>query len=210
MERGAFLVLEGCDRVGKSTQVKRLVKALNDRGIKAESRGFPDRKTTIGNIIDQFLSSKKDLAPEAVHLLFSANRWECSSDLIKTLNSGVTLVVDRYAASGAAYSATSTKKSLSWCKEPDRGLPAPDLVALITTDEKTIMSREGWANERFERKDFQRKVADNFLKLKDDTWKIVSGDQSIDDIHQVLLEEALKIIEQVKNSPINQLYESQS
>lgn len=41
MERGAFLVLEGCDRVGKSTQVKRLVKALNDRGIKAESRGFP-------------------------------------------------------------------------------------------------------------------------------------------------------------------------
>lgn len=41
MERGALLVLEGCDRVGKSTQVKRLVKVLNDSGIKAEARGFP-------------------------------------------------------------------------------------------------------------------------------------------------------------------------
>lgn len=71
------------------------------------------------------------------------------------------------------------------------------------------MSREGWANERFERQEFQRKVADNFLKLKDDTWKIVSGNQSIDEIHSELLQEALKIINQVKNSPIKLLYESQ-
>ncbi|KAH0564584.1 thymidylate kinase [Cotesia glomerata] len=208
MERGALLVLEGCDRVGKSTQVKRLVKVLNNSGIKAEARGFPNRKTTIGKLIDEYLTSKKELAPEAVHLLFSANRWECSNDLIKTLNSGVTLVVDRYTASGAAYSATSTNQGLSWCKEPDRGLPAPDLVALITADEETIMSREGWANERFERQEFQRKVADNFLKLKDETWKIVSGNQSIDEIHSELLQEALKIINQVKNSPIKLLYES--
>lgn len=41
MQRGALLVLEGCDRVGKSTQAKQLVAALNKLGIKAESRGFP-------------------------------------------------------------------------------------------------------------------------------------------------------------------------
>lgn len=39
--RGAFLVLEGCDKVGKTTQVKLLVKALNNHGIVAEARSFP-------------------------------------------------------------------------------------------------------------------------------------------------------------------------
>ena len=41
IERGALLVLEGCDRAGKSTQVKMLVRALNDRLIPAESMSFP-------------------------------------------------------------------------------------------------------------------------------------------------------------------------
>lgn len=41
IQRGALLVLEGCDRVGKSTQAKRLVAALKNLGIPAEFRGFP-------------------------------------------------------------------------------------------------------------------------------------------------------------------------
>lgn len=41
MTRGALIILEGCDRAGKSTQVKRLVEALNDRGIPALKQSFP-------------------------------------------------------------------------------------------------------------------------------------------------------------------------
>ena len=41
IERGALLVLEGCDRAGKSTQVKMLLQALNDRLIPAEAISFP-------------------------------------------------------------------------------------------------------------------------------------------------------------------------
>lgn len=41
IKRGALLVIEGCDRAGKSTQVLKLVKELKSRGIKAESRRFP-------------------------------------------------------------------------------------------------------------------------------------------------------------------------
>ena len=43
------------------------------------------------------------------------------------LNSGVTLVVDRYAFSGVAFTAAKGY-SLAWCKQPDEGLPAPDLL----------------------------------------------------------------------------------
>lgn len=41
MARGAFIVLEGLDRSGKSTQVDRLIKRLNDSGRKARLQKFP-------------------------------------------------------------------------------------------------------------------------------------------------------------------------
>lgn len=41
--RGALIVLEGCDRAGKSTQAKMLVNALNTHNISVESRCFPGK-----------------------------------------------------------------------------------------------------------------------------------------------------------------------
>lgn len=41
MKRGAFILLEGVDRSGKTTQCKRLVEALTSEGIKAKFYNFP-------------------------------------------------------------------------------------------------------------------------------------------------------------------------
>jgi dTMP kinase len=42
---------------------------------------------------------------EAIHLLFAANRWEMKEQILKDLKEGTTLICDRYAFSGVAYSA---------------------------------------------------------------------------------------------------------
>lgn len=105
MGRGAFIVFEGVDRSGKSTQSLRLVQTLQASGVRpshikraahdlkiqkppltlvqrvcvqanAELWRFPDRSTATGQMIDAYLQSKSDLDDAAVHLLFSANRWE--------------------------------------------------------------------------------------------------------------------------------------
>lgn len=52
---------------------------------------------------------QNDLSDEAIHLLFSANRWERANHIIKTLEAGTTLVIDRYCYSGVAYSAAKGK-----------------------------------------------------------------------------------------------------
>jgi hypothetical protein len=67
----------------------------------------------------------------AVHLLFSANRWEAVKSLKARLNAGETLVCDRYAFSGVAFTAAKGTLDLEWCKNPDRGLPAPDAVIYL-------------------------------------------------------------------------------
>ncbi|XP_012269730.2 thymidylate kinase [Athalia rosae] len=205
-KRGALLVLEGCDRAGKSTQVKKLVDALNLLGISAEARRFPDRTTVVGKLIDQFLSRNEELPFETVHLLFSSNRWECSTEIIKTLNSGITLVVDRYAASGAAYTAATTGRDLFWCREPDRGLPQPDLVALLEVDTKSQMLRSDWGKERFDCNQIQQKVAANLRLLMDETWVAIDGNDDLEKIHNNLVTLALAAIDRAKNQPVKMLY----
>lgn len=56
---------------------------------------FIDRTTAIGEIINNFLTKKIELPSETIHLLFSANRWECKDDILKTLQKGTTLIIDR-------------------------------------------------------------------------------------------------------------------
>ena len=74
--RGAFIVFEGADRAGKSTQCQMLVEHLQAAGVAAELWRFPDRTTAIGKMINSYLTSQADIDDAAVHLLFSANRWE--------------------------------------------------------------------------------------------------------------------------------------
>lgn len=74
--RGALVVLEGLDRCGKSTQSNKLHKYLEGLGHLAELWRFPDRTTSVGQMISSYLSNQSQLDDRAIHLLFSANRWE--------------------------------------------------------------------------------------------------------------------------------------
>jgi dTMP kinase len=114
--RGAFIVLEGCDRSGKSTQSTLLVDALTAAGIPARRVCFPgttsfvpltwtDRSTPIGQMINGYLAQSTEMDDRAVHLLFSANRWEAIPAIRTALLAGETVVADRYAYSGVAFSA---------------------------------------------------------------------------------------------------------
>mmetsp|Transcript_22908 Transcript_22908/g.38369 ORF Transcript_22908/g.38369 Transcript_22908/m.38369 type:complete len:98 (+) Transcript_22908:130-423(+) len=74
--RGAFILFEGIDRCGKTTQSKMLTETLLKQGIKAEHMRFPDRTTEIGKMINAYLTNSVDTDDKAIHLLFAANRWE--------------------------------------------------------------------------------------------------------------------------------------
>lgn len=69
------------------------------------SLSLTDRTSSIGQMINGYLQQAVDLNDTAVHLLFSANRWEQQQSMLDDLNNGITLVVDRYAFSGVAFTA---------------------------------------------------------------------------------------------------------
>jgi dTMP kinase len=171
--RGAFVVLEGVDRCGKTTQSAALLKKLVTAGLSAAALRFPDRTTQTGVLINSYLQSSSNLDDRAVHLLFSANRWEAADNLTQQLAEGKHVVCDRYAYSGVAFSSAKVQKDgetpklpLDWCQAPDVGLPAPDCVIFLDLSPTEAESRGGYGGERYEKRDMQVRVRQRFSDLQ--------------------------------------------
>ncbi|KAI5461752.1 thymidylate kinase-domain-containing protein, partial [Mariannaea sp. PMI_226] len=165
--RGAFIVLEGLDRSGKTTQVKLLEQRFVEEGKPVKVMRFPDRSTPIGQMIDAYLKSSVDMEDHVIHLLFSANRWEAVNQIQKLLAAGTTILCDRYYHSGIVYSAAKQNPSLnlSWARAPERGLPRPDLVLFLDLDEEQAKARGGWGGELYEKAEMQKRVRELFWGL---------------------------------------------
>ena len=118
-------------------------------------------------MINAYLQGDAEQSDEAIHLLFSANRWEVVQGILKDLRAGETIVVDRYAFSGAVYSAAKDNPhmSLEWCWNPDIGLPRPDLVLFLDISTEDAAKRGGYGEERYEKQDVQVKVRSLFKRL---------------------------------------------
>ena len=160
IRRGAFVVVEGLDRAGKSTQVARIVETFGAHYVK-----FPDRSTAIGGLLNNYLTEKSNMDDHAVHLLFSANRWEVLPQIIDALKAGRMVVCDRYAFSGIAYSAAKGL-DLPWCAWPDVGLPLPDVTIFLDVDDHVAMQRSEYGQERYEKQAFQSAVRTHFNMLE--------------------------------------------
>ncbi|XP_069682332.1 uncharacterized protein [Periplaneta americana] len=96
---------------------------------------------------------------------------QCGPKMKAHINSGVTLIVDRYAYSGVAFSAAKEGMDIEWCKEPEAGLPKPDAVFFLTLSPEALARRGGFGEERYEATDFQENVRNNYRKLEEDSWQ---------------------------------------
>ncbi|KAI0490445.1 thymidylate kinase-domain-containing protein [Xylaria cf. heliscus] len=169
--RGAFIVFEGMDRAGKTTQAKLLQLRCIESGREVKFMRFPDRTTPIGQMIDSYLKGQAEIEDHVIHLLFSANRWEAAQKIKTELEAGHTIICDRFYHSGIVYSAAKQlpSLSLSWAKAPELGLPRPDVVLFLDLEESVARSRGGWGGEVYEKGEMQRRVRELF-------WGLSMGD----------------------------------
>ncbi|CAJ1416481.1 unnamed protein product [Effrenium voratum] len=196
------------DRSGKSTQSKKLEAHLQKVGYgKVKWMCFPNRKTAIGTAIDLYLRRQLELPDEAVHRLFSANRWEMAKSIVEDLKAGTTIICDRYAFSGVAYSAAKGL-DFTWCQSPDRGLPCPDGIFFLYIDEKVGASRANFGDERYENAEMQAEVRNQFKdpRLRAHVnWHDVDGARDKEVIHAEILA-AVQKCKEMQSSPIRELW----
>lgn len=202
--RGSFILFEGCDRSGKTTQSKLLVKKLKSLNVNAKLMSFPDRETESGRLLDKYLSNSIEVCSnEYIHLLFALNRWEAFTKMKTLLEEGTTLVVDRYSYSGIAYSVAKGLK-FDWCLNSEKGLLLPDHVFFLYVDAKTLATRKDFGQEIYDTEKFQKNVSDVFHSIcrNENNWTLIDGSLSINFIDAIIGCKILGIVENTKYKPI--------
>ncbi|KAK1058018.1 Thymidylate kinase [Friedmanniomyces endolithicus] len=203
--RGALIAFEGLDRSGKSTQCQLLADHLRSQGHAVSNMRFPNRTTSIGQMINSYLAGQTQAEDHVIHLLFSANRWESAAEIERLIAAGTTVVLDRYYYSGIVYSAAKRVDGmgLEWCRQPEVGLPRPDVCVFLDVDTEVAKQRGGFGEERYEKAEMQGRVRELFAELK------VNGGHEGDDIVVVdagrEVEEVEKEIWRVIDGVVNQV-----
>ncbi|ASJ02306.1 dTMP kinase [Thermococcus profundus] len=193
---GIFVVMEGIDGAGKSTQAKMLAEWFNTRGYEVILTKEPT-DTAFGKLIRRLvLTGGREgiidgarISHEAEALLFAADRAEHVHKLIKpALDAGKVVISDRYFYSSLAYQ-WARGLDLEWLIDLNRFAIRPDLVILLDLPVKESMKR---INGRSIKTEFdkivelQKKVRENYLKLAEmfPEMRIVNAQNSIEDIHK--------------------------
>lgn len=151
-------------------------------------------------MIDGYLRGTSHLDDHSIHLLFSANRWELAKSIEDDINSGVTVIIDRYSYSGAVYSAAKENPDLSleWAWLPEVGLPRPDVCLFLSVSTEEAARRGGFGIERYETNTMQQRVRQLFSSLvslpHNDEFQVIDAGKSIEEVAQAVLEAALRSI----------------
>jgi dTMP kinase len=139
-KKGVFIVIEGLDGSGKTTQVKLLAAKLRQTH-KAVFTAEPS-KGKIGLFIRNSILYGEKRFPTAIEaLMFAADRLEhVQNEVLPALVEGRVVVSDRYVYSSLAYQG-SAGLSLEWIKAINQHALKPDLALFIDVDPEAVQTR---------------------------------------------------------------------
>ncbi len=144
-----YIVLEGIDGSGKSTQTKFLKKWMQNMGLNVELIAEPTT-SPVGQLIRELLLNPHTDKPDfqkKLGLLFAADRLFLK-DKLNSLENDKIILSDR-----SYYSSLVYQEPKEWICSLNRYAKKPDLIILLDVDEKTAMKRckgtDGFENEAF-------------------------------------------------------------
>lgn len=165
--RGKFIVFEGIDGSGKSTQLKLAAEKLREKGYAVYETAEPSR-SDVGAFLRECLTGKKQAGEDAVAMLFAADRLEHIREMQERLEKGEVVLCDRYYYSSFAYNGGFVP--LEWVISLNsyamEKLP-PDLciyVDVTPTESMARVTRRGEC-ERYETLSRQQMIYDKYGEI---------------------------------------------
>jgi dTMP kinase len=190
---GRFVVLEGGDGSGKSTQVRRLAAWLRDRGVEVVET-FEPGATDAGAAIRELLLHRPDpIDPVAEALLMAADRAQHVATVIRpALARGAWVLSDRFLPSSLVYQGVVRGLGVDAVAEINHmavGDVVPDLVALLDVDDAVAEARRGSGTDRLEAEGaaFHARVRAAYRELAPTrAWVVVDANLSVDEVGDAL------------------------
>jgi dTMP kinase len=174
--KGCFIVFEGLDGSGKSTQVGELETKLQNMKYEVITTREPTKKSAIGGIIERILYNHTEVPDEVLALLFAADRTFHTINTIRpALERGLIVVSDRYVYSSLAYQSRGMNKKLDveWLKIINQEAIEPDMVVFldISPEEGELRLIEGQKRVQdhnfFEKVEKQTRIREGYYEIFD-------------------------------------------
>ena len=204
---GRFVVIEGIDGSGTTTQAERLVQRLVKEGKPARVTAEPSNGP-IGGLVRQVLLGRivgaGGLAPgwATMALLFAADRMDhVESQIDPFLESGGVIISDRYDASSLAYQSVMSgrggkdggKEAVEWIRTLNRYPRRPDLTIVLDVSPSLAASRRearGHAAQLYEQNEMQIALA-TFYKdlakhLPNDKVTLIDGSGGVEQVGEAV------------------------
>lgn len=182
---GLFIVIEGIDGAGSSTQVEKLNGYLKQKDYNVLMTKEPTNNI-IGGLIRGQLTKDWHTGQDCLQLLFAADRaHHLEREILPALKTGYVVISDRYLFSTIAYGALGT--DYEWLKKINERFRQPDLYFIIDVAPETCIERMKKSRhqlELFEEVEKLKKVRENFLRLSKEYKDIyvINGERLVDDI----------------------------
>ena len=195
MKPGTFLVFEGLDGSGKSTQLERLAERLRTQsaeGVEVVTTGEPWSGSPWGERIRAMARAGAPLPPDEELRWFLYQRRDHVRELIRpALAEGKIVLSDRYYLSTVAYQGARGLDADAILRESEAEFPVPDLVLLLEVEPGEGLRRAGRRGDPhepvFEQRDFLERAARVFHELDRDYVERVDASCDPDAVHAAIL-----------------------
>jgi len=204
MAKGLFVVLEGIDGAGTTTQSRLLVEWLERRGAQAVRTAEPTHGP-IGTLIRDILQGRRaytragqsvPVDEVTMALLFAADRSDhLQATILPALDAGHVAVSDRHYLSSVAYQSLGVEAD--WVQQLNSRFPRPDLTILLDVEPERSLRRKLAGNqqaERYEKVATLERVRENYLqavahaRAAGERVEVLDGAPSIEAVHERICE----------------------
>lgn len=186
---GSFVVIEGIDGSGTSTQSELLKDWLEDQGEETVLTQEPmNEEGHIGKIIkERLISKQEEYSPRTIALSFAADRMVHLEDVVEpALDDEKIVVSDRYYHSSFIYQPFHGA-DFNWVKTINKYARKPDLTVILDVPPEEGMDRLEEKRDVFETEDFQGGIRERYIELEehlDETLYLLGADRDVDEIQK--------------------------
>ncbi|MDX1775290.1 MAG: dTMP kinase [Desulfobulbales bacterium] len=202
---GLFIIFEGIDGTGKSTQLNLLAEKLTELGYDVVSTREPTN-SQYGQRIRELYVDRTAVTHEEELELFIADRKQHVEEVIApALARGAIVICDRYYLSTVAYQGARGMHPLEILAK-NKKFPVPDLAIILELDPaqgiRRIMNQRNEHPNTFEKEKDLRKVAAIFAAMEQSYITRINASDSIENVHRRVFEAVRKVLQRKTSSAL--------
>jgi dTMP kinase len=207
--RCMFLVLDGVDGAGKSTQLRLLAEWLRGSGHSVICLRDPGGTELGEKIRTILLDPASHISMNAETLLYLASRAQLVTDLIKpALDRGEVVLCDRFELSTIVYQGVAggvSPDAIRHACELTRGDCVPDWTGILDLDPAAAAMRDVRERDRIERRgvEYFQKVRQGFRQesfRNPERVALIDADGDVDSVHQAIKKEVARVLARHRSS----------